>query len=176
MFNIDNHDKYILAVGYENKKIQTQDKCNQLNIMDMQYLLGTNHRLPLSHMAKSYIWLEETNRRINELSIGYMMNPNLSINKAFKEQVKVCMKNTFSTTTQSHISKILLKPDTRVLSLVMFYETRKTNTNKMFKVLSCVIYTIIINYVCIGYLVSEKNIKLFKYWSRWELQTFQQKL
>ena len=93
--------------------------------MDIQSRLGNYHRLPLSHMAKSYIWLEETNQRINEFSIGYMMNPNLSINKAFKEQVKIYMKTTFATTTQSHISKILLKPDTRVLALVMLYDTRK---------------------------------------------------
>ena len=51
MFNIDNHEKDILAVGYKNKTIQTQDKWNQLNIMDIQYLLGTNHCLPLSYMA-----------------------------------------------------------------------------------------------------------------------------
>ena len=87
------------------------------------------------------------------------MNPNLSINKALKQQVKICMKNTFATTTQSRINKILLKPDTRVLALVMFYETRKINAKKMFKVLSCVIYTIISSYVCIDYLGYEKKIK-----------------
>ena len=93
--------------------------------MDIQYLLGTNHHLPLSHMAKSYIWIEEKNKLIDEFSIGYMMNPNLSINKAFKDQVKLCLKNTFSTSTLSHISKILLKPYTRVLALVIFFENRK---------------------------------------------------
>ena len=76
-------------------------------------------------MAKSYICLEVKNQSINEFSIGYMMNPNLSINKYFKEQVKICMKNTFGTTTQQHISTILFKPNTRVLALVMFYDTRK---------------------------------------------------
>ena len=74
--------------------------------MDIQYLLGTNHCLTLSHMSKSYIWLEETNQRINELSIGYKMNPNLNMNKVFREQVKVCMKTTFSTSTMTHMSKI----------------------------------------------------------------------
>ena len=58
MFDIDNHEKEILAVGYENKGIETKDKCNQLNLIDIQFLLETNHRLPLSHMAKTYIWLE----------------------------------------------------------------------------------------------------------------------
>ena len=52
--------------------------------MQIQSLLGTNHHLPLSNMAKSYISTEVKNQRINELSIGYKMNPNLSINKAFK--------------------------------------------------------------------------------------------
>ena len=76
--------------------------------MDVKSLVGTNHRLPLSHMDKSYIWLEETNQRINEFSIGYMMNPNLNMNKVFREQVKVCMKTTFSTSTMTHISKYYL--------------------------------------------------------------------
>ena len=122
--------KKILAVGYEDKTIKTQVKWNQLNIMDIQSLLGTNHRPPLSYMDKSYIWIEETNQRINEFSIGYMMNTNLIINKAFREQVKVCLKTTFSTSTLSHISKIWLKPDTRVIALVMFFDNRKKMQRK----------------------------------------------
>ena len=65
MFNIYNNEKDILAVGYENKTIQTQEKWNCLNIMPIQSLLSTNNFLPLSHMAKSYIWLEDKNQRIN---------------------------------------------------------------------------------------------------------------
>ena len=61
MFDIYNHEKEIFAVGYENKTIETKDKWNQLNLIDIKYLLGTNHRLPLLHMDKSYICLEETN-------------------------------------------------------------------------------------------------------------------
>ena len=125
MFNIYNHEKEILAVDYKNKKNQTQEKWNQLNIMDIQSLLGTNYHLPLSHMAKSYIWLEETNQRNNEFSIWYMMNPNFSINRYFKEQVKVCLKTTFYASPLSHISKILLKLDTRVLALVIFIRIKK---------------------------------------------------
>ena len=67
-------------------------------------MLGNIHRLPLSHMAKSYIWLEETNQRINEFSIGYIINPTFNISKAFKEQVKICMKTTFGTMIQQRIS------------------------------------------------------------------------
>ena len=54
--------------------------------MDIQSLLGNNYCLPLSHMAKSYIWIEETNQRINEFSIGYKMNPNLIVKNISKSK------------------------------------------------------------------------------------------
>ena len=47
--------------------------------------------------------------------------------------------------------------NTRVLALVVFYELGNINPGKFFKVLSCVIYTIIDRYVCIDYLGTEKN-------------------
>ena len=53
------------------------------------------------------------------------MNPNLNLNKVFREQVKVCMITTFSTSTMTQISRILLKPNTRFLALVMFFDNRK---------------------------------------------------
>ena len=39
----------------------------------------------------------------------------------------------------------------------MFYETRQKKTKRIFKLLSCVIYTIIRNYVFIDYLGSDKK-------------------
>ena len=47
------------------------------------------------------------------------------------------------------------KKNTRVLALVVFNELGSTNPRKIFKVLSCVIYTIIDRYVCIDYLGTE---------------------
>ena len=128
-----------------------------MDILDMQSLLGTNFRMPLLHMSKSYIWLEETNQRINEFYIGYMLNPTLNRNRAFKDQVKVCFKHTFVPDTNTHIAKTLSKNHTRVLALVLFYESGKKYIRKLFIVLSCVIYTIIDKYVCIDYLGSEKS-------------------
>ena len=46
--------------------------------------------------------------------------------------------------------------NTCVLALVMFYEKRHKNATKYFRVLSCVIYTIIDNYVCIDRKYLEK--------------------
>ena len=97
-----------------------------MNILNVQSMLGDNCRMPLLHMSKSYIWLEEKNQRINEFSIGYMMNPTLYRNRHFKDQVKVCFKHTFGPDITYHINKILQKKNTRVLALVIFYESRKT--------------------------------------------------
>ena len=54
MFDIDNHENEILAVGYENKTIETKYKWNRLNLIGIQSMLGTNHHLPLSHMVLAY--------------------------------------------------------------------------------------------------------------------------
>ena len=75
----------------------------------MQSMLGTNFCMPLSHMSKNYIWLEETNQHINEDSILYMMNPTLNRNKVFIDQLKVCLKNTLGPDTNYHISKTIAK-------------------------------------------------------------------
>ena len=53
-----------------------------------------------------------------------MNNPNLNINKAFREQVEKCMKTIFGAITQHFVGATLLKNKTRVLSLLVFYEKR----------------------------------------------------
>ena len=155
--NIVQYEKEILAVEYINQKIETKDKWNQVNVLNMESMLVSNCRMPFLHMSKRYICIEETNQRINEFYFVYMMNPTLYKNKAFKEQVKACFRNTFGPDTNSHINTILMKKNTRVLALVIFYESGKTNLRKMSKVLSCVIYRIIDRYVCIDYLGTEKK-------------------
>ena len=85
-----------------------------------------------------------------------MINSKLNVNKAFIEQVNKCMNNIFGKITQPHIRTRLAKNNTRVLALLLFYETRK-NPKKAFRVLSSVISTIIINYFCIDYLACESK-------------------
>ena len=91
-------------------------------------------------------------KSINEFKIGYMINPNLNIKKSFREQEDKCTKTVFGTIIQPNIRDTLSKNKTRVLALLMIYETRADNPKKYFKVLSCVIYTITKNYICIDYL------------------------
>ena len=84
MSNIHQYEKEILSVNYIDKTIETKDKRNQINVINMQSMLVANYCMPLLHMSKSYIWIEETNQRINEFSFGYMMNTTLYKNRAFK--------------------------------------------------------------------------------------------
>ena len=72
-------------------------------------MLVVNCCMPLLHISKSYIWIEETSQRINEFSFGYMFNPTLYTNKCFREQVKACLNNTFGTDTNKNINKTLQK-------------------------------------------------------------------
>ena len=62
------------------------------------------------------------------------------------------MNDTFGTLTKPFIRNNMKNNNTRVIALVTFCETRHKNSTKAFRVLSCVIYTIIENCVCIDYL------------------------
>ena len=83
-----------------------------------------------------------------------MINPKLNIIKAFREQMHKCMNNKFVSSKQPFIRATSAKNNKRVLELLMCYETRN-NPKKGFKVLSCVIYIMISNYVCIDYIECE---------------------
>ena len=53
-----------------------------------------------------------------------MINTGLNVKKAFREQVEKCMLTKFGEITQPFIISTLTKNNTRVLALIMFYETR----------------------------------------------------
>ena len=55
--------------------------------MPMLSLLGANHRLPLFHMTKRFMWFHETKQCFNEFTIVYVINPGLNDKKTFIYQV-----------------------------------------------------------------------------------------
>ena len=63
-----------------------------------------------------------------------------------------------TTGSKTHMMISLLNNHTIVLAFIMLYEKREDNLNKYYKVLSCVIYTIIKNYVYIDYLAFQSKI------------------
>ena len=76
----------------------------------------------------------------------------------FREQVEKLSKETFHPSNMSGIRNFM-KKNMCVIALVIFYENIKTNLMKVFRELSCVLYYVIDNYVCIDYLLSILNIK-----------------
>ena len=84
-----------------------------------------------------------------QFQVGYMLNPELKSNKAFKEQVDTNTEKSFSGAAIMPFRNVLQKGNTRVLSLLIFYENR---TNIIFKVLISVKYCIMDNYLFSNYL------------------------
>ena len=97
--NIITYDKTITSDDYVENKIKAKVKWNQIKLISMESVLGSNCRIPLSHMSKRKVFIEATNERINQFSFAYMCNPHLHINKMFTEQVKICLSCTFGDDT-----------------------------------------------------------------------------
>ena len=117
--------------------------------MPMLPLLGLDHCLPLLHMSTFFICINETKKPINGFAIENRINPGLNVKTSFIYQVGKCMHTTFGEITQPFIKSTLSQNNTSVLALTIFYKTISDNPKKDFRVLSCVIYTMIKNYVCI---------------------------
>ena len=108
-------------------------KWNQINLISMESVLGSNCRIPLLHTSKRKVFIEVTNERINEFSFAYMCNSHFHINKMFTDQVKICLSSTFGPDTVKQINVILKKRNTRVIALIMIYEQGNFSTIKVFK-------------------------------------------
>ena len=99
-------------------------------------------------MSKIFVYINTINERINLFAIGYIINRTLHIIKVFRDQVEKCLRATFYQHTMEGIRNFMRKKDTCVIAIVMFYYT-KNNSRKVYRVLSCVLYSVVDNYVCI---------------------------
>ena len=62
------------------------------------------------------------------------------------------LRATFHKNTKEGIKTFMIKKDTCIISLIIFYESKTKGPIKVYRVLSCVLYYSIENYVCIEYL------------------------
>ena len=53
------------------------------------------------------------------------------------------------------IRDFMKKNNTCVIALIFFYENKEAKPKKVYRVLSCVLYYLIYNYVCIEYLACQ---------------------
>ena len=94
---------------------------------------------------------------INKFSIGYMINHSLNCNKVFREQVENFLSFSFHEITMETIKYFMRKKNTCVMALIMFYENNREKLKKVYRVLSCVIYSFIDNCVCVDCLSCESK-------------------
>ena len=78
---MNTYEQDMIEFGNQNIKIKNKYKWNYCHHMPMLPLLGANHRLPVLNMAKLFIWIEDTGKRINQFDIGYIIYPSLHVNK-----------------------------------------------------------------------------------------------
>ena len=76
----------------------------------------------------------------------------------FREKVENLLKATFNESTIETIIDFIRKKDTCVIALILFYENKGEKQKNIYRVLSCVLYYLIDNYVYIDYLLCQSKI------------------
>ena len=121
-------------------------------------IVRVNHCVPILNIYKRMGHIYSTENNIHHFVIGYMINPSLHINNVFRTKVQKCLGCYFSIETIKTIRDCLMKNNTSIMELIMIYETVGMAIRKVYIVLSCVVYNIIDNYVCINYLSCQSKI------------------
>ena len=78
----------------------------------LRYLLIAHHRLPLLNLVNKIVI---NGKKMYQLQVGYMLNPELNSTMSFKEQVEINMTKAFSGATIMPVIKVLQKGNTRVI-------------------------------------------------------------
>ena len=87
-----------------------------------------------------------------------MINPSLNINNSFRTQIEKLLSVSFSARTMKSIKNSLMKKNTFVMALIIIYENNGDIPKTLYRVLSCVVYYLIDNYICIDYLSCQSKI------------------
>ena len=115
-------------------------------------LVGVNHCQPILNMSKKIVHCYYTDEIINQFAIGYMINPSINCNKVIREQVEKWLSFSLHKRTMETIKYFLRKKNTCVMALISFYEINGLKTKKVYRVLICVVYSLIEDHVCIDYI------------------------
>ena len=122
------------------------------SVIQLMPMVEVNNTLPILHLSKRMVHIYTTEKTIHQFSIGYMMNHSININRVFREQVQKCLGCYFYTKTMKNIRDYLLKKNKYVMELKTIYENSGKDIITVYRVLGCVVYTLIEKYVCIDYL------------------------
>ena len=117
-------------IKLENKiKIPAKDKKE----IPFYYSNNANSRIQSSSTYIEFIYkmihIYTTGKTINQLAIGYIINPSLQFNNTFITQVEKFLGVSFSIGTMKTIKNIMMKKNTCVMALIMIYENNGENKN-----------------------------------------------
>ena len=70
----------------------------------------------------------------------------------FIEKIEKWLKAKFNENTMEAIRYVMKNKGTCVIELIMFYDNKETKQKKVYRVLICVLYSLIYNHVWIDYL------------------------
>ena len=77
-------DKKMKKARKYDLKIKTYEKWNFSESIALRYLLSAYNRLPIWNMVNKMVTNKNENKKIDQFQVGYMLNPELKINKALK--------------------------------------------------------------------------------------------
>ena len=108
-------------------------------------------------MSKRMVHIYTTGNNIHQFAIGYMIKPSIHFNKIPKNKVEKCLGCSFSIRKMKPIKNCLTKKSKYDMALIMIYENNGEISKTVHILLSCVIYTLIDNYVRIDYLLCQSK-------------------
>ena len=114
--------------------------------------MGVNNSQPILHIIKIIVHCYTIDEIINNFAIGYMINPPLQFKYSFITQVEKFLSVLFPASTMKTIKDCLMNNNTCVMAIIMIYENNGEIQKQLYRVLSCVVYSLIDYYFCIDFL------------------------
>ena len=106
------------------------------DVIPLMPIVEVNHCLTILYMSKKMVHIYTTENTIHQFAISYIINPSLSINRVFREQVQKCLGFYFFINTMKTIRYCLLKNNTSVMAIILIYENSGKYIGKVYRVLS----------------------------------------
>ena len=94
-------------------------------------------------MSKRMVHIFTKGKTINHFAIGYMINPSPKFNNEFITQIEKFLGVSYSIRKMKTIKNCLMKKNTSVMALLIIYENNGEIPKNAYRVLSCVVYTLI---------------------------------
>ena len=138
------------------KKKPNNDKWECCDVISLLLLLGVNHCQPPSHMSKKGIYINTTEKRINQFAMGYTVNHVLHISKVFRVQSEKSLRAKLSSTYHDWYKRWYENNNTCVIALEIFYKNRK-NATTVYRVFTCVLHSVMEFFYFIDYLCCQSK-------------------